>query len=83
MSRRIKCGEPDPDGEYGCEVMHQVISMDFETIERLTTELELAQLQLHSIRMLAIDWIQGVGEPMTPVTDGLATTNIGTSDGDS
>jgi len=63
MSRRIKCGEPDPDGEYGCEVMHQVISMDFETIERLTTELELAQLQLHSIRKLAIDWIQGVGEP--------------------
>ena len=49
MSRRINCGEPDPDGEYGCEVMHQVISMDSETIERLTTELELAQLQLHSI----------------------------------
>lgn len=49
MSRRIKCGEPDPDGEYGCEVMQQVIEMDFDTIERLQAEIKSYRQTLQQI----------------------------------
>ena len=49
MSRRIKCGEPDPDGEYGCEVMEGVIDMQRAENKQLIAEVRRYRQTLHQI----------------------------------